>query len=200
MRAFFYYRLNMMYKGVPLYLEPAELDELVKGRNTEAEVWNQVITDLTDAINTADLPDKYAAGDAGYGRVTKGAAYALRGKVYMWTGEWAKAEADLRKVGDLGYGLFQGEYKQLFKEANEQCEEMIFSLQCIGESGYGNNFSFRYGTRSSFGSCWNTYLASTDFVETYECADGKPFNWDDFIPGYNTMDQAKDRFISCVTE
>ena len=65
---------------------------------------------------------------------------------------------------------------------------MIFSLQCIGESGYGNDFSFRYGTRSSFGSCWNTYLVSTDFVETYECADGKPFDWDDFIPGYDAMD------------
>ena len=180
-----------MYKGVPIYLEPAELDELVKGRNTEAEVWAQVISDLTEAIDTPDLPDKYPAGDVGYGRVTKGAAYALRGKVYMWMNEWAKAEADLRKVGELGYGLFQGEYKQLFKEANEQCEEMIFSLQCIGESGYGNNFSFRYGTRSSFGSCWNTYLVSTDFVETYECADGKPFNWDDYLPGYNSMDLAK---------
>ena len=61
LRAFFYYKLNMMYKGVPLYLEPTELDDFTKGRNTEAEVWNQIITDLTDAINTADLPDKYAA-------------------------------------------------------------------------------------------------------------------------------------------
>lgn len=188
MRAYFYYKLNMMFKGVPLYLEPSELDDLVKGRSTETEVWNQVIVDLTDAVNANSLPDKYAAGDAAYGRATKGAAYALRGKVYMWMNEWAKAEADLRKVGKMGYGLFQGGYKQLFKETNEQCEEMIFSLQCIGESGYGNDFSFRYGTRSSFGSCWNTYLVSTDFVETYECADGKPFDWDDFIPGYDAMD------------
>lgn len=191
MRAFFYYKLNMMFKGVPLYTEPAELDELVKGRSSEADIWNQVIADLTDAINTTDLPDKYAKGSGDYGRVTKGAAYALRGKAYMWLKEWSKAESDFRKVGDLGYSLFQGEYKQLFKEANEQCDEMIFSLQCIGESGYGNNFSFRYGTRSTFGSCWNTYLVSTDFVETYECADGKPFNWNDFIPGYNEMEPAK---------
>lgn len=191
MRAFFYYKLNMMYKGVPLYTEPAELDELVKGRSSEADVWNQVITDLTEAINTADLPDKYAKGAGDYGRITKGAAYALRGKAYMWMKEWSKAETDLRKVGDLNYSLFQGEYKQLFKEANEQCDEMIFSLQCVGESGYGNNYSFLYGTRSTFGSCWNTYLASTDFTETYECADGKPFNWNDFIPGYNEMDPAK---------
>lgn len=190
MRAFFYYKLNMMFKGVPVYLEPAELDELTKGRSTEAEVWNQVITDLTDAINTSELPDKCEKGNANYGRATKGAAYALRGKAYMWMNEWAKAEADFRKVGDLGYGLFQGEYKQLFKEANEQSDEMIFSMQCIGESGYGNDFSFRYGSRDAFGSCWNTYLVSTDFVNTYECADGKPFNWDDVIPGYNQMTPA----------
>lgn len=191
MRAYFYYKLNMVFKGVPLYLEPTELEGLVKGRNSESDVWNQVITDLTDAINTSTLPDKYEAGNGNYGRITKGAAYALRGKVYMWINEWAKAEADFRKVGECGYRLFQGEYKQLFKEANEQCEEMIFSLQCIGESGYGNNFSFRYGSRSTFGSCWNTYLANTDFVETYEDTDGRPFDWDRYIPGFNAMDVSK---------
>lgn len=190
MRAYFYYKLNMMYKGVPLYLEPTELEGYTKGRDTEEAVWNQVIADLTDAINTADFPDKYASGSGDYGRATKGAAYALRGKAYMWMNNWASAEADFRRVGELGYGLFQGGYKQLFKEANEQSDEMIFSLQCIGLSGYGNNFSFRYGSRVAYGSCWNTYLASTDFVDTYECMDGKPFNWNDYIPGYNEMTPA----------
>ena len=188
MRAFFYYKLNSMYKGVPLYTEPTELEGFTKGRNTESEVWEQIITDLTDAINTSALPGKYDAGDANYGRATKGAAYALRGKAYMWMKEWAKAEADFRKVGDLGYSLFQGGYKQLFKEANEQCDEMIFSVQCIGLAGYGNSFSFRYGSRVAYGSCWNTYLVNPDFVDSYECVDGKPFDWDDFIPGYNEMD------------
>lgn len=191
LRAFFYYKLNSMFKGVPLYLEPAELEELVKGRDTEEAVWNQVITDLTDAINTASLPDKYANDNGDYGRVTKGAAYALRGKAYMWMKDWAKAEADFRKVGDMGYALFEGEYKQLFKETNERSDEMIFSMQCIAESGYGNEFSFRYGSRVAYGSCWNTYLVNTDFVETYECADGKPFNWNDYIPGYNEMKPAE---------
>lgn len=192
MRAFFYYKLNMMYKGVPLYLEPTELDGFTKARNTEEEVWNQVVTDLTEAINTSALPDKYAAGDGDYGRVTKGAAYALRGKVYMWMKEWAKAEADFRKVGECGYKLFNDgtaeAYKHLFKEANEECDEMIFSWQCVGLSGSGNEYSFRYGSRSTFGSCWNTYLVNTDFVDSYENADGSKFNWDDIIPGYNEMD------------
>jgi hypothetical protein len=188
LRAFYYYKLNMMFRGVPLYLEPTELEAFTKGQETEATIWNTVITDLTDCISEPNLPDRYEKGSGDFGRATKAAAYALRGKAYLWMKEWAKADADFAKVGELGHKLFAGGYRQLFKEANEQCEEMIFSLQCIGESGYGNEFSFRYGTRVSYGQGWNTYLASTDFVETYECTDGSRFDWNNYIPGYNEMD------------
>lgn len=190
LRAFFYYKLNMMYKGVPLYLEPIELEECINARETEDKIWETVITDLTDCINEANLPNRYPAGDKNVGRISKAAAYALRGKVYLWTKEWLKAEADFKQVGTLGHALFEGTggYKALFKEANEQCEEMVFSVQCIGLDGYGNEMSFRYGSRSTFGSCWNTYLPNTDFVDSYEWADGKPFNWNDVIPDFNSMD------------
>ena len=194
LRAFFYYKLNSMFKGVPLYLEPTELEEFNKARSTEQQVWDQVISDLTDAINTESLPDKYAAGSGDYGRITKGAAHALRGKAYMWMKDWEKAESDFRAVEQCGYKIFDDgtdeAYKHLFKEANEQCDEMIFSLQCIGLSGYGNEYSFRYGSRSTFGSCWNSFLVNSDFVDTYENVDGSKFNWDDYIPGYNSMEPA----------
>lgn len=188
LRAYFYYKLNMVYRGVPLYLEPVLIDECVNGRETEEKIWEAVINDLTDCINTPTLPDRYEKGQSEVGRASKAAAYALRGKVYMWTEEWAKAEADFKKVGELGHRLFQGEYKQLFKEANEQCEEMILSVQQIGLDGYGSDMSFRYGSRVTFGSCWNTYLVNTDFANTFEFKDGRKFNWDDVIPGYNSMD------------
>lgn len=190
MRAYFYYKLNIMYKGVPIYLEPVEASECTKGQSSEAEVWQTIITDLTDAINEPNLPNIYAQGSSDYGRATKGLAYSLRGKAYLYQKDYAKAAADFEAVGNCGFSLFQGEYKQLFKEANEQSPEMIFSVQCIGMPGLGNDISFRYGTRSSFGSCWNTFLASTDFVETYENADGSEFDWDDYIPGYSEMDPA----------
>lgn len=187
LRAFFYYKLNMVYKGVPLYLEPVELDECIRPRESEAKIWESVINDLTDCINETNLPDRYQKGDPLFGRITKSAAYALRGKVYMWLKEWSKAENDFVKVGELGHSLFQGGYKQLFKETNEQCEEMIFTVQNIGLSDYGNDISFRYGSRVTFGSCWNTYLVNTDFVNSYEFKDGKKFNWDDVIPGYSSL-------------
>jgi hypothetical protein len=187
LRAFYYFKLNAVFKGVPLYLEPTELEEFTKGQDSEADVWNTVIADLTDCIGEPNFPDRYEKGSGDFGRATKSAAYALRGKVYLYTREWAKADADFAKVGEVGHKLFDGGYRQLFKEANEQSEEMIFSLQCIAESGYGNEFSFRYGSRVTFGSCWNTYLANADFVESYECADGSKFNWNDYLPGYNEM-------------
>lgn len=187
LRAFFYYRLNMLYRGVPLYLEPITSDECINARETESRIWEVVLNDLKDCIETMDLPDRYQAGDSEYGRVTKGAAYALRGKVYLWLKKYENAVADFKKVGDFGYSLFQGSHKELFKEANEQSEEMIFSLPCIDMVGYGNDLSFKMGTRNTRGSCWNDYYPSTDFIDTYEWKDGRPFDWNDVIPGYTQM-------------
>lgn len=191
LRAYYYFRLNRVFQGVPVYLEPITDDECIKGRESAADVWKVVIDDLTACINSANLPNKYDGKDANFGRATKGAAYALRGQAYMWMKDYAKAQADLEKVGSLGFALYQGEYKTLFKEANEKCDEMIFSEQNIPVKDYGSKTQFWLGSRSSFGSCWNSYLPSTNYVESFECADGKPFNWDDFLPGYNAMTTAQ---------
>ena len=188
LRAYFYYKLNSMYKGVPLYLEPIELEECTQGQESEQKIWETVIADLTDAINEPNLPERYEAGSTDFGRMTKSIAYSLRGKTYLYLKEWEKAAKDFEKVGEAGHALFKGEYKQLFKEANEQSPEMIFSVQCIGLSGLGNDISFRYGNRNSTAQQgWNTYLVNTDFVDSYENADGSAFNWNDVIPGYNEM-------------
>ncbi|MDF9831145.1 RagB/SusD family nutrient uptake outer membrane protein [Parabacteroides sp. PF5-6] len=184
LRALHYYKLNELFKGVPVYLEPITPDECTLGQSSENEVWEQIAKDLTDCINEPNFPNI----DLKEGRATKGAAYALRGKVYMHQQKWDQAAADFAKVGECGYALFQDGYKELFTEANERCEEMIFSVQHIGDAGFGGNSQFYCGTRSSFGSCWNTFLVAPSFVDMYEYADGKAFNWDDIIPGFNAMD------------
>ena len=187
LRAYFYYRLNSVYRGVPLYLEPIEIDQCIQGRETEAVVWDAIVKDLTDAINEPNLPNKYDKGAADYGRISKGAAYALRGKTYMWMKEYAKAEADFAKLKELGYALFTGGYKQLFKEVNEQSDEMIFSVQQMNLSGYGSDIELRFGNRSSLGYAWNTYMPSSDFVDTYEMQDCSKFDWDKILPGYSKL-------------
>lgn len=186
LRAYFYFSLNRLYRGVPIYLEPITDEEAIKGRDSEEDVWKVVIDDLTDCINTSELPEMYASGDANYGHATKGAAYALRGKAYLYQGMWSEAIADFDKVRKIGFDLYPS-YEDFFTEANEQSVEMIFSVQNKDEAGYGSDTHFRCGTRSSYGSCWNTYLVTPYAVDLYQNKDGSKFEWNDYLPDYDQM-------------
>jgi hypothetical protein len=196
LRAFFYTRLNELYGrdglGVPLYTEPIDPDQCNKGQSPESEVWEQIIKDLTDAIDEPNLPNNQINGE---GRVSKGAAYALRGRAYLMTKEYAKATADFAEVSKCGYGLYP-DYKQLFKVAQERCQEMILSVQYIEEpTGYGTGLqkycaAFQQGSKDSRG-CWTDLQITPALVNLYEVVVDantvKPFSWSDFIPEWETV-------------
>ena len=196
LRALFYMRLNELFGrnglGVPLYTEPVDPTEANRGQSSESEVWAQVIRDLTDAIDETNLPGNQIEGE---GRASKGAAYALRGRVYLMTGEYKKAAADFAKVGECGYSLYP-DYKQLFKVAQERCREMILSVQYIEDpAGYGNRVqkycgAFQQGAKDSRG-CWTDLQVAPALVDLYEVkVDAntvKPFAWSDFIPQWETV-------------
>lgn len=188
LRAYHYYKLNALWGGVPIYDRNLAPSEYTKARSTQDQVWDFIISDLTDCINCENLPDKFAGASGDFGRVTKGAAYALRGKVYMWKKMWKEAEADFISVGGCGYALVNKPYSEIFKLANETSDEMVFSSRMVEISGYGNAFSRSYGSWQVAGKGGNnTFYMNQQFVDSYQLANGKDFNWDDFIPGYSTM-------------
>jgi hypothetical protein len=81
LRAYFYFIMVRYFGGVPLVIQQTiSLENLKVPRNSEEEVYAQIVSDLVDA--SANLPTKseYAAADAG--RATKGAALSLLAKVY----------------------------------------------------------------------------------------------------------------------
>jgi len=197
LRALFYFNLMNLFGGVPIYDESTDLNKefntLLKPRNTEDEVRAFIINDLDQAI--AALPVSYPA--AQYGRATKSAAIALRGKVYLYNKEWAKAAQDLEDVvynksASFGHTLYAN-YADLFRPVGHASSEMIFAIQNKGGVGfpYGMPLTFYLGTRSSFGSCWNNGMPSTRLADMYENRDGTPFNWDDHFPGFNNSDAVK---------
>lgn len=201
MRAYGYTVLNILWKGVPLYLTFVEdASQATNPRSSEIEVWEAVVKDLTDCIEEENLPDKYAAGSKSYGRATKGAAYAYRGQAYQFlaaiTGDrsyWELALADFEAIESLGYSLFTGagadSFKQLLKPANEQCDEMIFAIQCTNLAGMGNPRAVLFGNRCTAvtSGAWNNYLPNPAYVESFENSDGSKFNWEDYLPGWNEM-------------
>lgn len=192
LRGFAYFYMNVLWRGVPLYLEFIEdPSTATKKRATEQEVWDFILDDFTACIENPDLPERFSAGDSNYGRITKGAAYAYRGQVYQFLKKWDKALADFEKVGELGYDLYTADgaksFSQLFKPKNKQCPEMIFSIQTTVQSGMGNPRAILYGSRVTAGSAWNNYLPNPAYVQSFENADGSKFDWEQYLPGWNSM-------------
>ncbi|MBD5323971.1 MAG: RagB/SusD family nutrient uptake outer membrane protein [Bacteroides sp.] len=193
MRAVYYFHLLNLYGGVPIYDETTiiaeEFTQMLKPRNSEEEVRNFIIADL-DAAATS-LPASWDAANAG--RATSGAATALKGKVLLFGKKYAEASQCFNSVITSGkYGLYS-DYAGLFLPGGDESSEMIFAIQNLGGVGQdiGMPMAFYMGTRSTFGSCWNNVMAATTFVDSYEWADGRPFDWDEIIPGYNESTDVK---------
>ena len=189
LRAYFYFRMNILWRGIPLYLEPVLPSECNRPRSTEQEVWDAIIADLTYCINEPTMANKIPATSGDYGRVPKAFAYSLRGKVYMWLKDWNKAEQDFRAITSMGYALFP-DYEALFTEPNERCDEFIFSIQCsnaVANTAYSSMWARTLSARYMLAGGWNNHIPNPSWVDSYEEADGKPFDWEQYCPGFTSM-------------
>ncbi len=209
MRAMAYFRMLNCWGGVPYYDESCDINEQFGSLNSPAsttdELRRHIIDDLTDAI--ALLPVNRAAADRG--RITRGAAYALRGKVYLYNNQWAEAIADFEEItlnvtAQYGYRL-HGDYDSLFRLYNGATSpEMIFSIQSIdgNVAGYALDIVSYFGNKSTMRLiAGNRIVPSTRFVDMYENADGSPFRWDDHFDGYeNGSADTRRRYMSVAID
>jgi hypothetical protein len=130
--------------GVPIVLEPtrgiSEKDKV--SRNTVAEVYQQVIKDLTDA--EAKLPetnDVFA---------TKTAAAAILSRVYLAMGDYANARDAANRVIESGLYELTPTYEEAFNNTSNSTED-IFAMQVNSQDGDNNMITYwsipQYGGR-----------------------------------------------------
>lgn len=206
LRAMAYFRMLNCWGGVPYYDETCDINEefahLDAPRCTADELRGHILDDLTEAIRR--LPVSWDAADLG--RATKGAAYALRGKVYLFNRQWDEAVADFEeivynKTNNYGYSLHP-DYNDLFRLYNgRHSDEMIFSIQSIdgNTAGYALDIVSYFGNKSTMRLiAGNRIVPSTTLVDMYENPDGSPFNWDEVFPGFNAGDPQMRRRLMCV--
>ncbi|MFC0182007.1 Starch-binding associating with outer membrane [Pseudarcicella hirudinis] len=140
MRGFYYFTLVRLFGGVPLVLkETTSLNDLAVARETDENVYKQIIQDFTEAENV--LPVSYSGADKG--RATKGAAKAFLAKVYLTRQEWAKSSAKAKEVIDLGVYDLWTNYADAFVIGNKNGKEAVFEVQALG-GGFGEG-SFMAG-------------------------------------------------------
>jgi starch-binding outer membrane protein, SusD/RagB family len=137
-RAWRYFEMVKRYGGVPLILKPQELtDELFVSRASTTETIQQIIKDLDSAI--AALPAVQESSGDNNGRVHRGTAHAVKGRVLLYhaspqfdpsqtaAGRW-KAAYDANKAAkdyllDHGFGLHPNFGTLWYNEMNK---EVIF--------------------------------------------------------------------------
>lgn len=193
LRAMAYFRMLNCWGGVPYYDETCDINKefgnLKSPRSAADEIRRHIIDDLTEAIEK--LPVQWDTENLG--RATKGAAYSLRGKVYLYNREWEKAIADFEEVvydkeNDHGYSLHP-DYNELFRLYNgKHSPEMIFSIQSLDGNtpGYALDIVSYFGNKSTMRLiASNRIVPSTTLADMYENLDGSPFDWDDIFPGFN---------------
>ncbi len=125
-RAYSYFNLVNVFGKVPLKLLPQLTQETIHVPLSEiSDIYVQIEKDLSDAA--AVLPVSYSSVETG--RVTRGAALAMLGKVHLYQQNWSAAIANFQQVDALGIYSLLPDYADLFKLANENNSESIFEIQ-----------------------------------------------------------------------
>lgn len=175
LRAYHYFQLTQYYGDVILILEPFTdpSKAFEYKRVAAAAVYQQIEQDLTAAAGI--LPAVYDAGNAG--RITKGAALSLLGKVYLTEKKYPEAINTLNQVTGLGYMLNQ-HYADNFDPGKKNGPESVFEVQYDGGSTLGEWSSFIYtfapresgaavtGFPQSNPTGWN--IPTRDIIAAYE--------------------------------
>lgn len=130
-RAYTYFTLIRSFGAVPYIDNPLELTDVENiTRTPKDEVYAKVMEDFDIAI--ANLPVQW--DETNSGRITKGAAMAMKARAALYYNNWETAMTEAKNVMDLGqYELYDkdntGRYKELFWEVADGCDEFILSVQ-----------------------------------------------------------------------
>ncbi|GAB3960092.1 RagB/SusD family nutrient uptake outer membrane protein [Spirosoma harenae] len=163
--------------GVPLVLTPTTsiTDADYRARNTVAEVYTQVIADLTKA--ESELPAKQANN----GFATKGAAAAILARVYLQQQNYAAARDAANRVITSGNYSLLTNFADVFNDATSE-PEIIFKIIVTDQDGV-NDLNTFYASALNQGR--GDVRVQTKFRQLYAAGDvrGTFFN----TAGQNTF-------------
>ncbi len=180
LRAYYYFELVKLFGDVPLFTK----NRLTAGdsgslqRAPESEVYEQIETDLQNAINV--LPTSQSQK----GRATKYAAQALLGKVYLYQDKFTEAATVLENV--IGKFTLVSNYGNQFLKAGENGSESVFEVQHSNTSNWYDWGYVPQGTEGNFGvqhngprafdgptyaSGWSFNVPSANLYNSFEAGD-----------------------------
>jgi len=179
LRAYAYSDLITYFGDVPLITSVQTLADAYVPRDAKSAVLAQILTDFDDAI--AVLPTSYSSP----GRATKGAALAYKAKILLFNERWTEAAEAAKQVIDLGVYDYFPDYADLFTEANENNEEVIFDIQ------YTTSQTQPWPAEPFVLGTWQTSNITASMINSYYMTNGLPIT--DAASGYDDQDPYADR-------
>ena len=196
LRALRYFELVKRYGGVPLILEPQEVDaeDLLVSRNSTSECIAQIYSDLDNAISL--LPDTWSGSDIG--RITKGGATAYKARVALyyaseqfnpsqngsrWNEALSISQSALNYLESNGYDLHP-DYRNLwFVEGNDNPEVVLARRYGFDVPGGSHNRDACTRPLSESINCTGANHPTLDFVSAFPMKNGLSIS--DPNSGYN---------------
>ncbi|MBC9794456.1 RagB/SusD family nutrient uptake outer membrane protein [Sinomicrobium weinanense] len=168
-RGWAYYELGTIWGKAPVYLTYVTNFSETNPVSSQQEVLDQAVEDLTAAAAVLDFSGSKK------GRMSKGSALALLGRVYMFTGDYTKAKEALDEIVTSGNYALVDEYDDNFQEENEYNSESIWEIGFakIGAynwadtgDGTGNEASIHSQEYSAYG--WRNIIPSQKMLDEFE--------------------------------
>lgn len=195
-RAYNYWNLAKIYGGVPLIVKSLEVtsNELYSPKSTQKEIIDFIIANLDSAA--ARLPKQSELTGNELGRVTQGAALALKARAAIFQGTWMKyhnegdasgffnasIDAAEKVVASGEYGLYTDQgadsYKFLFILQGDDSKEVI-----LAKRYYANRATHNW-TRELW---FNSMIPTKNLADLYLATDGLPIDRSPLFQGYGQL-------------
>lgn len=201
-RAWRYFILWKWYGGVPLIdYVPVIGPDINEPRASAKRIFDFIIKDLDEAADLLEPFTSELTNTTNYGRITTGAALALKGRVLAWwcsplfnraqdseryQTAYETAKADLERINACGYGLNDAttknaagwadmfQYTSFSKNTEGVFIARFNNLASVGDAIYRNNMWERY-IRPYNASCAvnSANQPALDIIDIFPMADGK---------------------------
>lgn len=175
LRAFQHFQLTTWFGAIPLLeKDPSLTEATTMERTSHTEVIQFILNEL-DAI-APQLPKNTQLKDKEKGKITMGAAMALKARVLLYESRWAEVIEVTEKFMAMTYGQYSlfPSYEGLFQQANEFSSEDILSIQYVPIQRRWGEFIDM--APISAGARLNALAPTQELVDSYLMLNGKKIN------------------------
>ena len=201
LRAWFYHYLWMAYGGVPIITEVLDNNvstDIFYPRETAQKTFEFIDRELDEIKD--DRPPRRSGSDLG--RASKGAILTLKGWIELFHASdlrnpgkdkkrWETAAATLKDVIDLQVYHLQPTILDLWTEATNNNDEVIFDFQMSKQNGGRREGLFGPVFVKGVQSSWGNMQPTQELVDDYCMANGLPIT--DPASGYDKNNPYKNR-------